>query len=162
MWDLFQVLGSFGVLMTDDQFKELTERVGFMNGYMNYSDFVMAFEDPRAQGPGDEILRVGNHRVNPIRGDEWGMTADEVEAKLRSKLRENFAVSVLVIYNSIHFWYWNFELSEKKLKVYLMIILKGLNFNGPNYILVYRPNYILVNVFRLIWFIHIHTCILIY
>lgn len=90
--------------MTDDQFKELTERVGFMNGYMNYSDFVMAFEDPRAQGPGDEILRVGNHRVNPIRGDEWGMTADEVEAKLRSKLRENFAVSVQVFHNFIHCW----------------------------------------------------------
>nr|XP_022292188.1 EF-hand calcium-binding domain-containing protein 6-like isoform X2 [Crassostrea virginica] len=86
-----EVLGSFGILMTDEQFKELVERVGFINGYLQYSDFVMAFEDPRAQGPGDEILRVGNHRVNPIRGDEWGMTADEVEAKLHSKLRENFA-----------------------------------------------------------------------
>lgn len=79
--------------MTDDQFLELTERIGFTNGQMEYSDFVSAFEDPRAQGPGDEIQRTGNHRVNPIRGDEWGMTADEVEAKLRSKLRENFAVS---------------------------------------------------------------------
>lgn len=95
MFFIHQVLGSFGILMTDEQFKELVERVGFINGYLQYSDFVMAFEDPRAQGPGDEILRVGNHRVNPIRGDEWGMTADEVEAKLHSKLRENFAVCVL-------------------------------------------------------------------
>lgn len=80
--------------MIDDQFKELIERVGFMNGYMNYSDFVMAFEDSRVQGLGDEILRVGNYRVNLIRGDEWGMIVDEVEVKLRSKFRENFVVSL--------------------------------------------------------------------
>ena len=40
------------------------------------------------------MVRTGNHHVNAIRGDQYGMTADEVEAKLRAKLRENFAVSL--------------------------------------------------------------------
>jgi len=35
--------------------------------------------------------------VNPIRGDEIGMTVEEVEKKLASKLRENFAVSFCVV-----------------------------------------------------------------
>lgn len=82
------------MVMSDEQFQELTRMLGFENGSLSYTDFIQAFEDPRIQGPGEDIQRSGNHRVNPIRGDEEGMTADQVEAKLRQKLRENFAVSV--------------------------------------------------------------------
>ncbi|KAK3098848.1 hypothetical protein FSP39_023679 [Pinctada imbricata] len=86
-----EVLAAHGMPMSDESFNELTGRLGFQNGHMMYSDFVAAFEDPRVQGPGDEVQRSGNHRVNPIRGDEFGMTADQVETKLRNKLRENFS-----------------------------------------------------------------------
>ncbi|VDI45640.1 Hypothetical predicted protein [Mytilus galloprovincialis] len=86
-----EVLASYGMVMSDEQFQELTRMLGFENGSLSYTDFIQAFEDPRIQGPGEDIQRSGNHRVNPIRGDEEGMTADQVEAKLRQKLRENFA-----------------------------------------------------------------------
>jgi hypothetical protein len=35
--------------------------------------------------------------VNAIRGDQYGMTAEEVEVKLRAKLRENFTVSMMMM-----------------------------------------------------------------
>lgn len=90
---LIQVLSSYGMVLSDEHFQELTQRLGFVNGSLSYTDFIQVFEDPRFHGPGEEIQRTGNHRVNPIRGDEEGMTADQVEVKLLSKLRENFAVS---------------------------------------------------------------------
>ena len=43
-------------------------------------------------GPAEQLQKGSNHHVNPIRGDEHGLTAIEVEAKLRSKLRHNFEV----------------------------------------------------------------------
>ncbi|XP_069133814.1 EF-hand calcium-binding domain-containing protein 6-like isoform X1 [Argopecten irradians] len=86
-----EVLVSMGMPMADEHFQDLVSKIGFHNGSMLYSDFVLAFEDPRIFGPGDDVQRSGNHHVNPIRGDEFGMSADEVERKLLSKLRENFA-----------------------------------------------------------------------
>ena len=46
-------------------------------------------------GPSEELRKASNHIVYKIRGDEFGLTAIEVESKLRSKLRENFEVSGL-------------------------------------------------------------------
>ena len=44
-------------------------------------------------GPPKELpKRPSNHRVNPIRGDEFSMSAEQVEDRLRQKLRENFEV----------------------------------------------------------------------
>ena len=84
----------FGFVMSDEQFNILVSKLNFnARGQMQYSDFVANFYDPRHGGPGEEIQRSGNHRVNPIRGDQFGMSIEEVEEKLRSKLRENFAVS---------------------------------------------------------------------
>ncbi len=78
--------------MSDGTFQELCSRLSFHNGCMTYMDFVTNFEDPRLWGPPTQLLKISNHRVNPIRGDEIGMTAQEVTRKLRSKLRENFEV----------------------------------------------------------------------
>ncbi|OWF48504.1 EF-hand calcium-binding domain-containing protein 6 [Mizuhopecten yessoensis] len=86
-----EVLAGMGMPMADDHFQDLVSQIGFRNGSMMYSDFVQAFEDPRNHGPGDDVQRSGNHHVNPIRGDEYGMSADEVEKRLLGKLRENFA-----------------------------------------------------------------------
>ena len=43
-------------------------------------------------GPASDLQKVNNHRVNGIRGDEFGLSALEVESRLRNKLRENFEV----------------------------------------------------------------------
>lgn len=96
----FQILNSYGIVMTDENFKELTTKLGFTNGHMLYSDFVVAFEDPRIGGPTEDVERENNFRVNPIRG-EYGMSAEEVEKKLRQKLRENFTVSYIYIQETL-------------------------------------------------------------
>ncbi len=46
-----QVLGNFGLHLSDDQFKELCAKLSFHNGHMTYMDFVDSFEDPRISGP---------------------------------------------------------------------------------------------------------------
>lgn len=81
--------------MSDQQFDELMSCLHLHNGHMEYIDFVLNFADPR---PPDsvQIIRNGNHRVNAIRGDHHFLSAEEVENKLRAKLRENFSVSVLL------------------------------------------------------------------
>ena len=90
---MVQILANLGMLLTDDQYEELMSRLHLHNGHMEYIDFVLNFGDPRPPDA-SSVVRTGNHHVNAIRGDQYGMTADEVEAKLRAKLRENFAVSL--------------------------------------------------------------------
>ncbi|KAL8588470.1 hypothetical protein ACOMHN_054049 [Nucella lapillus] len=85
-----EILANLGMLLTDEQYEELMSRLHLHNGHMEYIDFVLNFGDPRPPDSAS-IVRSGNHHVNAIRGDQFGMTADEVETKLRAKLRENFA-----------------------------------------------------------------------
>ena len=87
--------------MTDEQFKELCAQLSFSNGYMSYSDFVNNFDDPRPNGAQEDLVKAPNHRWNEIRGQEFGMSATEVEEKLRKKLRENFAVCLY-----LHHYYY--------------------------------------------------------
>ena len=61
---------------------------------MTYTDFLLSFEDLRPNGPIGRLAKRPNHRVDAIRGDEYGMTSEEVEQRLRQKLRENFAVTL--------------------------------------------------------------------
>ncbi|RUS70512.1 hypothetical protein EGW08_021724 [Elysia chlorotica] len=87
------VLSDLGIMMSNEQFQELMARLNVTNGHMQYMDFIMNFGDPRPEsldGPLGGVAHPANHKVNPIRGDEHGMTALEVESKLRQKLRENF------------------------------------------------------------------------
>ncbi len=92
------MLESFGMYMTDEQFRELCSQLTFHKGYMTYTDFVSSFEDIRVGGPSEQLQKASNHKVYEIRGLEYGMTALEVESKLRNKLRENFEVSLTIIY----------------------------------------------------------------
>ena len=85
-----------GFNMSDAQFEDLCAKLAFKDGAMIYSDFISSFEDPRMGGPAAQLLKDNNHRVNAIRGDEYGLTAIEVESKLRNKLRENFEVSAVI------------------------------------------------------------------
>ncbi|KAH9512262.1 hypothetical protein Btru_041326 [Bulinus truncatus] len=86
-----KVLADLGILMADDQFSQLMSRLNVHNGRMQYMDFILNFGDPRHSDPPPDITEhMSNHRVNAIRGDEHRMTLEEVETKLRQKLRENF------------------------------------------------------------------------
>ena len=86
--------------MYDELFKEVCSKLAFTNGHMNYGNFVANFDDPRHIGPAEDIVRPNNHRVNPIRGDEYGVPAVEVEQRLRKKLRENFEVCCVCIHRT--------------------------------------------------------------
>ncbi|XP_077999888.1 EF-hand calcium-binding domain-containing protein 6-like isoform X2 [Glandiceps talaboti] len=84
-----QVLQSFGMYMTDEQFNDLVGKLGFNKGKLTYSDFVNSFEDPRAGGPGEEIQRVPNHRYTKL--EMQTLTATEVQSLLKDKMRESFS-----------------------------------------------------------------------
>jgi hypothetical protein len=96
------MLESFGFILPDEQFSRLCEQLSFTNGYMNYNDFVRAFENRRPWTPtaDGENQRPSNHHVNEIRGDEVGMSCEELETKLRQKMEENFNVGFVFF----HFW----------------------------------------------------------
>ncbi len=50
-------------------------------------------QDTRLNGSiADDINRVPNHHFNPVRGDEFGMNVENLEKRLREKVRENFTV----------------------------------------------------------------------
>lgn len=66
----------------------------WFEGTIDYYTFVEGFDDPRGRGEIiNDIKRSGNHKVNKHRGDDFGLTAEQAENKLRNKLRENFSVS---------------------------------------------------------------------
>ena len=92
-WSL-QVLAGIEMELTDAQFSELCSRLQFVSGHMTYAQFVENFEDPRLGGSTETLHKVSNHRVNAIRGDEYGLDADTVERKLSNKLRDNFQVDI--------------------------------------------------------------------
>ncbi|KAJ8031739.1 EF-hand calcium-binding domain-containing protein 6 [Holothuria leucospilota] len=83
-----EVLQSFGMYMSDDQFRELCNRVGFTKGSMTYTDFIEGFEDPRKGGPGEEVQRYPNHWYKVLDAKE--MSSQEVIADLKDKLRQTF------------------------------------------------------------------------
>jgi hypothetical protein len=104
------MLESMGFYIEDDQFKELCSHLSFHKNHMTYMDFVANFEDPRVDGPAVDIIKVNNHHVNHIRGDEIGMTAEMAEQRLINKLRENFGVrnSLIKSYGFLSIFYVNF------------------------------------------------------
>lgn len=87
------MLESLGFYVSAAQFSKLWSELGLSNGHISYSEFLERFEDPRRGGPAEQLVKASNHRVNPIRGDDQYMTAEQVEDRLRAKLRTNFEVS---------------------------------------------------------------------
>ncbi|XP_033107844.1 EF-hand calcium-binding domain-containing protein 6-like isoform X2 [Anneissia japonica] len=81
-----EVLESFGMYMSDEQFDILCSHIGISKTPLTYTDFIEHFEDLRVDGPGAEIQHTSNHRYTnlPIQT----MTAEEVGSKLLKKLRE--------------------------------------------------------------------------
>ena len=84
----------FGFCFGDQEFDHLCSHLAFQNGKMSYTDFLVNFEDLRIGEKEPDLEKPPNHHFNAVRGDEYGMTAEEVEEKLHQKLRENFEVSL--------------------------------------------------------------------
>ncbi|KAK3701543.1 hypothetical protein QZH41_020531 [Actinostola sp. cb2023] len=98
------VLDSLGLYTTDDQFRILSARLGFHKGKLSYRDFLDHFQDRRSLVSEKELLNIqskacitsGNCKYmycathnQPLPLEE-SMTAEEVEAKLKAKLRDGF------------------------------------------------------------------------
>jgi len=83
-------LQHLGLLMHNDQFKELTNRLGFNQGTISYSDFVHKFEEIGEFGEGGKTLYMDNHRYNKIKERSESMTAEEIEEIMRKKIFESF------------------------------------------------------------------------
>lgn len=91
-----QILEYFGFCIGDDDFSKLCSHLSFLNGHMTYTNFLLSFEDSRPNGPSKELVKQPNHRFNEIRGDKFNFSAEEIESRLRQKLRENFEVPGLI------------------------------------------------------------------
>eukprot|EP00794_Sanderia_malayensis_P021385 gene21385-23472_t len=83
-------LENLGLLMHDDQYKELTKRIGFFKGKLSYSDFLERFEDIERFGEGGKTMHLDNHRFNKIIERSESMNAEEVEVIMRKKIHESF------------------------------------------------------------------------
>lgn len=84
------VLDSLGLYMNDDQFRILSARLGFHKGKLSYMEFLDNFQDRRSFGVGERVTEYPSHRYNLPIPQEESMKASVVEARLRTKLRENF------------------------------------------------------------------------
>lgn len=84
------VLDSLGLHMGDDQFRILSARLGFHKGKLSYMEFLDNFQDRRSFGVGERVTEYPSHRYNLPIPQEDTMQASVVEARLRTKLRENF------------------------------------------------------------------------
>ncbi|PAA51914.1 hypothetical protein BOX15_Mlig003760g1 [Macrostomum lignano] len=82
-------LESHGIFLSDENFSQLTRELEFGREGLDYMRFVKHFEG-RDSELNPSYLPMQNHKYNPVRGDEFGMSAPAVENKLRSKIRENF------------------------------------------------------------------------
>lgn len=82
-------LESHGIFLSDENFAQLTQELEFGREGLDYMRFVKHFEG-RDSELNPSYLPMQNHKYNPVRGDEYGMSAQAVENKLRSKIRENF------------------------------------------------------------------------
>lgn len=91
---VIQILEYFGFCINDDDFTKLCSHLSFINGHMTYTNFLLNFEDFRPNGPSKELVKQPNHRFNEIRGVKFNFSAEELESRLRQKLRENFEVPV--------------------------------------------------------------------
>ncbi|XP_061420303.1 EF-hand calcium-binding domain-containing protein 6 [Lethenteron reissneri] len=85
-FDFRQILQECGMIMEDDQFNALLQRLGFTNGSITYSDFLACFEDRRIYGPGEQLLLSPNHRVAEV--SRQHCRAEDCHAALPDKLRQ--------------------------------------------------------------------------
>ncbi|MBN3284884.1 EFCB6 protein, partial [Polyodon spathula] len=83
-----KVLDDCGLITDDEQFQILTDKLGFKQGEISYSDFLMKFEDHRVGSPGAALQHTSNHRVNGTKAHF--MSAEQCLIQFVNKLHEDF------------------------------------------------------------------------
>ncbi|XP_031753958.1 EF-hand calcium-binding domain-containing protein 6 [Xenopus tropicalis] len=86
--DFRKVLREHEIHLDEDQFKRLTEKLGFTKEELSYLDFVSLFEDPTGNGPGAALDTGSNHHVNDTKFHY--MSAEDCLAQLRDKLQQGY------------------------------------------------------------------------
>ncbi|EDV26886.1 uncharacterized protein TRIADDRAFT_54259 [Trichoplax adhaerens] len=84
------VLGGMGLSMSDEQFKILIKKFGFYKGNLSYTDFVDKFDNTRSPLQNDPTVQFHPVQKYKVREQKYTMTAEEVETKLRNKIRDGF------------------------------------------------------------------------
>ncbi|XP_042191044.1 EF-hand calcium-binding domain-containing protein 6 isoform X2 [Callorhinchus milii] len=83
-----KLLKGCGIIMTDEQFTILADRLGFKNGDMNFCEFSGLFEDRRANNPGAVLKRMGQTDQNTC--NLRYMSAEECIQHVMNELRKNY------------------------------------------------------------------------
>ncbi|MGH0129470.1 UNVERIFIED_CONTAM: hypothetical protein FKN15_075548 [Acipenser sinensis] len=83
-----KVLDDRGLITDDEQFQILTDKLGFKQGEISYSDFLMKFEDHQVGSPGAALQHTSNHRVNGTK--THFLSAEQCLIQFGNKLHENF------------------------------------------------------------------------
>nr|DBA30474.1 TPA: hypothetical protein GDO54_006443 [Pyxicephalus adspersus] len=91
-----KVLQDHELHLDEDQFNDLTKKLGFTKEGLNYLDFVSLFEVPSGHGPGDKLQNSPNHRVNNTKFNY--MTAEECLSQFLGKLRESYGDTYTAFY----------------------------------------------------------------
>ncbi|XP_075066378.1 EF-hand calcium-binding domain-containing protein 6 isoform X2 [Mixophyes fleayi] len=94
--DFRKVLQDHQLHLNDDQFNDLTDKLGFTKEGLSYLDFVSLFEAPSGDGPGDKLHNSPNHRVNNTKTHY--MTAEECLTQLPDKLKEGYGDTYAAFY----------------------------------------------------------------
>ncbi|CAN2387261.1 calcium ion binding [Pristimantis euphronides] len=94
--DFMKVLQDHELHLDEEQFNELTEKLGFTKEGLSYLDFVSLFEVPSGNEPGEKLHNSPNHRVNKTKFHY--MTAEECLNQLLDKLREEYGDTYSAFY----------------------------------------------------------------
>ncbi|XP_063784992.1 EF-hand calcium-binding domain-containing protein 6 isoform X2 [Pseudophryne corroboree] len=94
--DFRKVLRDHQLYLDDDQFHDLTQKLGFTKEGLSYLDFVSLFEVPSGDGPVDKLHNSPNHRVNNTKSHY--MTAEECLMQFPDKLKEGYGDTYTAFY----------------------------------------------------------------
>ncbi|RXM34729.1 EF-hand calcium-binding domain-containing protein 6 [Acipenser ruthenus] len=83
-----KVLDDCGLITDDEHFQILTDKLGFKQGEISYSDFLMKFEDHQVGSPGAALQHTSNHHVNGTK--THFLSAEQCLIQFVNKLHENF------------------------------------------------------------------------
>ena len=84
-----KMLSHMGMLLNNENFEELCNRLHFTGGHMTYDDFYHSFQGLFFQAP-SQVERTDNHFFNEIRGGEQVFGADEGYRLFKEKLLGHF------------------------------------------------------------------------
>ncbi|XP_028408457.1 EF-hand calcium-binding domain-containing protein 6-like isoform X2 [Dendronephthya gigantea] len=83
-----KVLESLGLAISDREFEVLCTHVGFLNGTLLYNKFIKHFQGARSENNRSDTRRF---EVKEVNISDVLFSAEEAEARIKSKLQQNFS-----------------------------------------------------------------------